>query len=230
MSSNVNGGRCEHVVPATNTPQGHRTCVVIKTASNSITVQPLWLLLSRFVRGYFHQVIVVADFSSSQGLEEGEGWCGAGWLNLLSGRWAAQGSFSLWRLFLTRVLFSFPQPGVLGLTACSGPGLWGTQRHRSQSCFSDWTQAAELEEEEVKMIVERVGGLTCPYHRAGQKCHLVGSKTFTKFHWGTGNSKDPYFPPLLPKSLYLSPLYLHFSTWLNSDLITPICNEDSENI
>lgn len=41
-----------HVILATNTPQG-QACVVIKTTSNSITVQPLRLLPSRRCKGRF---------------------------------------------------------------------------------------------------------------------------------------------------------------------------------
>lgn len=171
----------------------------------------------------------MADFSLSQGLREGEGWHGAGWLNLLSGRWAAQGSFSLWRLFLTLVLFSSPQHRVLGLTGCSGPGLWGTLLHRSQASFTDWTEAAELEEEN-RMKVEREGGgsLTCPHHGAGQNCHLVGRNHYIHWishnwwylcefsslrDWEVGNGKDPNSFLILPKISIFFPLCLQFSTF-----------------
>lgn len=74
--------------------------------------------------------------------KRGWGVCSAGWLNLLSGRWAAQGPFSPWRLFLTLVLFSSPQQWVLGLTALLRS--WSLRDCAASITveLTDWTTAA----------------------------------------------------------------------------------------
>lgn len=195
-------------------PQSARACAVIKTTSKSITVQPLRLLPSRHCKGIFLP-----------------GNCG-GWLQLVPGAkrgvrgGAVQADWIFCRVgelhkvlspsgdFFWHLSYSAPlNTGCWGWQPAQVQVSRGTLLHRSQSSFTDWTQAAELQEED-RMKVEReweggVGSLICPRHGAGQ-LSSGGQRNFHYFHWMShnwwcfcefsslrdwevGKSKAPYF-------------------------------------
>lgn len=138
-------------------PKSARACAVIKTTSKSITVQPLRLLPSRRCKGIFLP-----------------GNCG-GWLQLVPGAkrgvrgGAVQADWIFCRVgelhkvlspsgdFFWHLSYSAPlNTGCRGWQPAQVQVSRGTLLHRSQSSFTDWTQAAELEEED-RMKVEREG-------------------------------------------------------------------------
>lgn len=123
---------CEYVVAAalritasSSDVEGQRNwfhprlkCVIIKITSSSIMALPFRSSPSHRCEGYLHRVIVVADFDLSPGLGEGGGGVrSAGWLNLLSGRWAAQGPFSPLEAFSDTCPIQLPSAEDAGLTA-----------------------------------------------------------------------------------------------------------------
>lgn len=92
-------------------------CVIIKITSSSIMVLPLKLGPSHQCEGIFAPGNCGGWLRLVPRAKRGWGVCSAGWLNLLSGRWAAQGPFFPLEAFSDACPIQLPIQWVLGLTA-----------------------------------------------------------------------------------------------------------------